>query len=254
MSKPSFFGPRLKILDSVLHRCYYHAVFSIKHKNGWWMFKLLVQSRLGSMFDWPSDLLTTAVMDDSKITSYPEDVCFLSHLFPPQTRVDSLGRAKRDTPPAVPPATLPSEGAYFAGAAAAAVPTSRPGESAAGDFTPLCFATADVSLKCVNNILSDRANVWQQDGRDATCGNIFSLKSVIYLTHAGGMWTLETWHKGNNFCFDSSSQVGQMTRLTIKWAQSDRTDSIWMPETYLRSHLQVMELSIICFHWIDQIR
>lgn len=73
-------------------------------------------------------------------------------------------------------------------------------------------------------------------------------KSVIYLTHAGGMWTLETWHKGNNFCFDSSSQVGQMTRLTIKWAQSDRTDSIWMPETYLRSHLQVTELSIICFH------
>lgn len=73
-------------------------------------------------------------------------------------------------------------------------------------------------------------------------------KSVIYLTRAGGMWTLETWHKGNNFCFDSSSQVGQMTRLTIKWAQSDRTDSIWLLETYLRSHLQVMELSIMSPH------
>lgn len=204
MCKLSFFGPRLRFLDSVLHGCYYHAVFSIQHKNGWWMFKLQHlclcphhHLRLGSVFDWPSHLLTRAVTDDRKITSYPQDVCFLSHL-PSLPKPVSTAWAELNVTPRqrCHPPLSQSEGAYFAGAAAAAaVPTSRPGELPASDFTPLSFATAEVSLKCVNNILSDRANVWQQDGRDATCGNVFSpapTSEVCNLSHPC-WWHVDAW-------------------------------------------------------------
>lgn len=62
------------------------------------MFKLLVQLRLGSVLDWSSDLLTTAVTDDSKITSYPEDVRFLSHLRPTPNPVSTAWAELNVTP------------------------------------------------------------------------------------------------------------------------------------------------------------
>lgn len=117
MSKPSFFGPRLKMLDSVLHGCYYHAVFSIKHKNGRWMFKVQVPlpSAEARLRVWLTVWLVDRGCDGwQQNNQLPwRRVLSLPSVPPPQTCVDSLGRAKRDTSPAVPPSTLPVWGRLF---------------------------------------------------------------------------------------------------------------------------------------------